>query len=233
MNPLIRMYGGVHDDPGSRQKFVEELAKQETPPHFVAVEWDKSVFDRFVTWRPWIEQELGSRCNFLSPGDCRELSLALAWEGDAHTERFPTVDRLWLEIDFQEADLKRRSGADADEFPKSFAHSLLERLNTPCSRTMREFMSNTDPPPAPRSKKELIDRVSGKLWSEPLPPTPADFGRDKRWAAAISERSSSPCGGWVAIVVGWAHVDPAGNSRRLCGLLSSNGFRVIPVCLAP
>jgi uncharacterized protein (DUF4415 family) len=45
MKPSIWIYGGVHDDPGSRQQFLEELAKQEAAPHFVAVEWEQSVFD--------------------------------------------------------------------------------------------------------------------------------------------------------------------------------------------
>jgi len=227
------MYGGVHDDPGSRQKLVEELAKQETPPHFIAVEWEKSVFERLVDWRPWIERELESRWSFLERDDLGELSLALAWEGDACTERFPSVDRLWLEMGFQEADLRRRYGADADEFLKSLARSLLARLRTPSSRTMRECMGNADPSPDPKSKKQLIDRVSRKMWSELLPPRPEDFERDKRWAAAVSERSAGLRGGWIAIVVGWAHADPVGDNQRLCGLLSSNGFRVTPVCLAP
>jgi hypothetical protein len=40
MNPSIWIYGGIHDDPGSRQRFLEELTKHETAPHLVAVEWE-------------------------------------------------------------------------------------------------------------------------------------------------------------------------------------------------
>jgi hypothetical protein len=47
MTPSIWIYGGVHYDPGTRQKFLEELAKQSTVPHFVAVEWEKSVLGSF------------------------------------------------------------------------------------------------------------------------------------------------------------------------------------------
>ncbi|HEV8310195.1 MAG TPA: hypothetical protein VGW35_21230 [Methylomirabilota bacterium] len=98
---------------------------------------------------------------------------------------------------------------------------------------MREYMGSADPRPELKSKKELIDRVSRIMWSDLLPSKPEDFARDKRWAAAISERSSGLRGGWIAIVVGWAHADPAGDNQRLSGLLSSDGFRVHPVCLAP
>ena len=88
MNPSISIYGGFHHDPGTRQTFLEEL------------EWEKSFFEKFIQWRPWIEERLGSCWDFLTPEDCRELSLALAWEGDAYAEIFPGTDPLWLEAGF-------------------------------------------------------------------------------------------------------------------------------------
>jgi hypothetical protein len=48
MKSSIWIYGGVHHNPGSRRRFLEELSKQETAPHFVAVEWEKFVFEKFV-----------------------------------------------------------------------------------------------------------------------------------------------------------------------------------------
>ncbi len=232
MIPSIWIYGGVHDDPGSRRRFLEELAKQETAPHFVAVEWEKSVFERLVAWRPWIEEALRSRWDFLTRKDCQELSLALAWEGDAYAERFPGTDVLWLETGSQEAELKRRYGADVDKFPESCARSLLERLLDPCGLTMREFGANADPPPEPWSKKDLIDRVWTKAWSEAFEES-GDFERDARWANVIWERSAGLRDGWIAVVVGWAHADPAAGNQRLRGLLSSKGLRVTPVRLGP
>jgi hypothetical protein len=144
MNPSIWIYGGVHDDPGSRQRFLEELAKQGTTPHFVAVEWQQSVFERFAAWRPWIAEGLKSRWDFLTREDCHELSRALAWEGDAYAERFPGTDLLWLESGFQEEALKRRFGTDASKFLESCAQSLLQRLY--CPPTLQEFMANIAPP---------------------------------------------------------------------------------------
>lgn len=232
MNPSIWIYGGVHNDPGSRQRFLEELTKQGTAPHFVAVEWEQSVFERLAAWRPRIEEGLRSRWDFLTREDCHELSLALAWEGDAYAERFPDTDLLWLESGFQEADLERRYGMDTNKFPESFAHGLLERLRNPCHPTMREWMANIAPPPEPRSKKELIDRVWKKTWSE-ASGEPEGFERDARWAIAIYERSAGLRDGWIAVVVGWAHADPATGNQRLRGLLLSKGFSINSVCLGP
>jgi len=234
MNPSIWIYGGVHDDPGSRQRFLDDLDRQKTAPHFVAAEWEQSVFERLVAWRPWVEEQLGSRWDFLTRQDCHELSLALAWEGDAYKECFPDIDRLWLEAGFQEADIKRRRGADADNYPKGCAWGLLQRLSNPCQPTMSEGISNTDPPPEPRSKKELIDRVWRTAWSEAWR-VPGNLERDARWATEISKRCLGLHDGWVAVVVGWAHADPADENQhqRLRSLLSSKGLDVIPVRLGP
>jgi hypothetical protein len=222
MNPTIWIYGGVHHDPGSRQRFLEKLAKQETAPHFVAVEWEQSVFERLAEQRPWVEENLRSQWSFLSHEDCRELSLALAWEGDAYAERFPATELLWLESGFQEAQLQQE-GRDANKFVKSSAKILLNRLRDACQ-----------PPSELISKQDLIDRVSGDMWSQASSIISSkDFERDARWVTTICERSAGLSDGWIAVVVGWAHADPATGNQRLPGLLSSKGFSIKPICLKP
>jgi hypothetical protein len=154
--------------------------------------------------------------------DCHELSHALAWEGDASTERFPDTDRLWLETGFQELDLKRRSrdsGTVPDKFLECIADCLL--------KFMTEIL-----PPEPRSKKELIDRVWRKRWSQAFG-MPGDFDRDARWATMICERSAGLRDGWIAIVGGWQHANPQEDPQRLRGLLRARGFCVNSVYLGP
>jgi hypothetical protein len=172
------------------------------------------------------------RWEFLTREDCDELSFALAWEGDAYTERFPHTERLWLESGFQEADIKQRYGMDASKFPEIYACSLLERLRDPSSSTLQEFMANSDARPEPKSKKELIDRLWRTAWSEAFE-GPEGFERDARWAAVICERSTGLCDGWIAIAVGWTHVAPATGNQRLRDLLLSKGFPVNSVRLGP
>lgn len=232
MNPSIWIYGGVHHDPGSRQRFLEELTRQETAPHFVAVEWEQSVFHRLAAWRPWVADNLKSCWGFLTREDCHELSLALAWEGDAHSECFPSTDLLWLERGYQEADLERRYSMDTDKVPESLARGLFERLRDPCRPTMSEWMTNCARAPEPKSKKDLIDRVWRKAWAE-ASGDPEGLERDARWANTICERSADLCDGWIAVVVGWVHADPATGNQRLRGLLSSKGFSINSVRLGP
>jgi hypothetical protein len=228
MKPSVWIYGGVHDDPGTRQKFLEELGEQITAPQFVAVEWEKSVFEKFTRWRPWVEERIRSRWDFLAPKDSRELSLALAWEGDAYRERFPAAEPLWLEDGFQEADLERRYRG---RFPESIPQSLVHRLSEPCSLSMKEMMANADPAPEPKSKKELIDRLWQTAWADAYGND--NFERDARWASAISDRASGLREGWIAVVVGWTHADPSGGDQRLRSLLLSKGFSINSVNLGP
>lgn len=232
MNPAVWIYGGVHDDPGSRRRFLAELSKQPNAPRLVAVEWEQTIFERFAARRPWIEEALRSSWEFLTREDCHELSLAFAWEGDAHAPRFPDSDVLWLENGFSEADLERRYGVEeASRVPERRAHSFLERLRNPCQRTLAEWSAKAAPPPEPTSMKDLVDRVWRKAWSGAL--GDEDVERDERWANEICERSASLSDGWIAVVVGWQHADPAAGERRLQGLLSSRGLLVRSVCLGP
>jgi hypothetical protein len=46
---------------------------------------------------------------------------------------------------------------------------------------MHEWMANIAPPPEPKPKQELIDRVWRTAWSE-ASGEPEGFGRDARWA---------------------------------------------------
>ena len=229
MKPSIQLYGGVHNDPGSRQKFIEELAKQKTLPHFVAVEWEESIFQRVAAWRPWLTERLRKRWNFLTRADCDDLSCALGWEGDASTTlpRFSGIERVWLDHGYQEACLTAANRLES--FPKGGACILHQW-----------FDDEGRLPPTPRSKPELVDRVWRRLWAQVKPepwgdgwPEPVELERDARWAAAIEQRCAAVHGGWVAVAVGWQHADPGGPPQRLPGLLSSKGFSINSVCLGP
>jgi hypothetical protein len=228
--PTIWIYGGIHNDPGSRQRFLEQLAKREIAPHFVAVEWEQSVFARFAACRAWVAKEIGKRWDFLTPKECDELACTLAWEGDAYRARFPDTEPLWLDTGFQEA-LLQRPGRNADEAVKDCANTLLHTLRNPCYPTPQETFARIAPPPEPRSKQQLLDRVSTLLWATPN--GGASLERDARWATMLCERSAGLCDGWIAVVVGWAHANPQENPQRLRGLLRARGFCVNAVYLGP
>jgi hypothetical protein len=232
MNPSIWIYGGVHNDPGSRQRFIEKLNKQGTAPHFVAVEWEQSLFRELVARRSWIVEHLQSRWDFLTLEDCAELSSAFAWEGDAWAELFPDSDVLWLEHEYQEAHLLGK-GSNARTFAEDYARTALKWFSYQYPRTTYEKLSNLAPLPEPQTKKELVDRVSRVMWLEASDQWPHDFTRDARWANAICERSAGLENGWIGVVVGWAHAKLVDGNLRLWDLLRSRGFSVNSVRLGP
>jgi hypothetical protein len=94
----------------------------------VAVEWERLAVQCLAAWRPWVAEGLKSRWGFLTWEGRHELSLALAWEGDAYVERFPGTDLLWLENGFQGADLKRRYGMNAASFRKTAPATCFDAL---------------------------------------------------------------------------------------------------------
>jgi hypothetical protein len=230
--PEIWIYGGVHYDPGTRQRFLEELARQPTEPHFVAVEWEKSVFEKFVKWRPWIKERVGSCWDFLTSQDCHELSLALAWEGDTYAEIFPGAVPLWLESGFQEANFKERYGTKADEAPESFARSLLVRVCNPCQPTTKEWAADIDPPPTtaaihPARSPELRSQIVAAQRASRSNPAVSSHDSDH---AVFHTRSISS---FLDFGLGWQHADSTGDNQRLRGLLLSKGFSVNSVRLGP
>ena len=232
MKPSIWIYGGVHNDPGSRQRFIEELTKQGTAPHFVAVEWEQSVFERLAAWRPWIAEGLRSRWGFLTREDCHELSLALAWRETPMRNAFQALMLLWLENGFQEAELKRRYGMDTDSFRKAAPAAC---FNASAILVTRRCTSGwpTSPHRQSRGLRKISSIACGEqAWSE-ASGEPEGFERDARWAIAICERSAGLRDGWIAAVVGWAHADPATGNQRLRGLLLSKGFSINSVRLGP
>lgn len=221
----IVIYGGVHHDPGTRQRFIEELGKRDVPPHFIAVEWEESFFNRCAAYRPRVEKCIKQRWNFLTPSDCRELSLALAWEGDAFKEVFPNAQALWLETGFQE----NRDPDENNDVAERLAEGLYERLLAPSSLTFNEFYTNGEM--LPTSKRELVERLWRAAWADKF--SNRDFERDVRWANMIVERSEDVANGWIAAVVGWAHANPEYGDNRLRSLLLAQGFSVTSVYLGP
>jgi hypothetical protein len=67
--------------------------------------------------------------------------------------------------------------------------------------------------------------------AEIQPECPPNLPRDVRWTRLLVERGAGIDDGWIALVVGWAHVGPDGNHQRLPGLLVAQGFHVTSVRL--
>jgi hypothetical protein len=228
--PQITIFGGVRDDPGSRRRFIASLRARATEPCLVAVEWDREVFVAMRAARQAVAAALPNRWKFLTALDAQEVAAALAWEGDAHAPHFPYARVVWLEDIVQQERIRRQ--CSVEEHASDSAQRLLDRLCDPCRLTMSEWMPSAQPPTEPTSTGELVDRVSWKAWSD-LPSVSKDLARDARWAEQIKAELRTEQDGWAAVVVGWAHADPASAEGWLRDLLVRRGFDVESVSLAP
>ena len=216
----VILYGGFHDDPGSRRRFRGEAAKLPIAPRLVAVEWEQALFERFRASRPIVEDGLIDRWPFLTSRDRHELSEAVGWEGDTWNDPFPGAAVLWLEEGFQGADLERKFGTKAEDYPLRCARALLGALLDPMAPSTREFFTGAAPT-QPTSTDQLVSRVSKRLWDDRDPDDGSRLDRDARWANRIVDRVAGWQDGLVVVLVGWTHADPSGPKGRLRGLLES------------
>jgi hypothetical protein len=222
------MYGGFHSDPSSRREFLRRIRERPIPPQFVAVEWERSVFEACAAQRPRIAKELTDRWSFLSPTDADELSRCFAREGDTHTLVFPGSETLWLEDGYQAARL-RVTGAT----PGSMARDLIELFTNPMHQTLAEFFDRESRPiEEPTSLADLLRLIARhRSWTnDATRPEEMNLDRDARWAAMIEKRLTRCDDGWFAVVVGWAHVE-AGTTQNLRALLTAAGMNVNAVRL--
>ncbi|HYV49766.1 MAG TPA: hypothetical protein VFA20_33150 [Myxococcaceae bacterium] len=218
--PQIVLFGGFHNDPGSRREFWRQLRRREAlhaAPEFVGVEWNPVLFAKYDACRKRIADELLGKWDFLGERECDELSKTFAWEADAYQEVFPSVERVWLD------DGPGREGDSGTA--REFADTLLEDLRV---------AGEAEGAPVPRSLDELIDQVrlrqKRRKDRERAPPSIDE--RDLWWFDKIRKRASTlQGGGWVAIVVGWAHANPKGLPGNLYDQLNSAEMKVDPIYL--
>lgn len=246
-SPVIRVFGGVHDDAGSRERFRREFASRVSVhgrPSLVAVEHDAHLFQLHAAQRPEIARCLLERWEFLSEHDAQEIAASYFWEGDAHRDlvggpyRWMFLDRFW---EHAKARLEHQVKCGfhgwksiEDNFVE-IAQIQVDRLCNPSLPSRKELRDNSGIPPTipePRSRDELVARISKKAWDDARQPEPNDDSRDTRWVRGIEEALRGVEGGWIGVTVGWRHADSveAGNLRAQ---LLARGHEIEVIKLAP
>lgn len=246
--PVIRIFGGVHDDPGSRDRFRIEFVRRvadEGPPHFISVEHDLHMFLQHAAQRPGIARCLRERWKFLSDVDAAEVSAAYFWEGDAHrglVSGRPTMllDQYWEQArPILENQAKRgfHGWKTIEDNFVEIAQLQVDRLCNPSLPSRKELKADAENGaliviPEPRTREELVARITKKAWDDARQPEPNDNSRDARWVRWIEDSLRNFKGGWAGVTVGWRHADAveAGNLRAQ---LLERGHEVECIKLAP
>lgn len=90
-----------HFDPMGRERVANWLcrlaAQHDTPPTFVAVEFDSELFEQLRAQRPRYREWIHALWPDVPASDLDHFEHSLGYEGDTHLECFHDPDMIWLD----------------------------------------------------------------------------------------------------------------------------------------
>lgn len=200
---ILHIAGIAHDDPQGRTMLLAWFKTLEVSmgcvPAFVAVEHDPQIFmAKFKAERPLLGELLSQKLYGFSTDLLEAMERSLGYEGDAHTEIWPTVETVWLNEDRTSPSMiASRAEARANGFEDLAKAFSLDAMTT-------------------------IPKFSELVWGYRDDPT-GDWTRDRRWVDRIGlEIARHPGKAWCSVVVGAYH---AGNYQgNMVSLLRARGY---------
>ena len=210
MGMRLHIAGVNHFDPLCRPKLVKWLQQlseiHDKWPAFVAVEYDKNLFEQAKKQRKRFQQLLQNEWPSLTSEQLNILQNSLVYEGDTHLEVFPDVEILWLDTG--------RQVSDSSEWDK-YAE---KRLATYKQCSFGE---------ATLSINQLSERIRNAEDPEDI-----NLNRSKRFADLIRKGISKSRGKWTIVIVGFNHTRKDIQGTMRC-LLEDNGLicEVSKICV--
>jgi hypothetical protein len=191
---ILRIAGVNHFDPAGRQKLVDCLllhAKEFGTPAFIGVEWDKDIFTQVKAQRKKFRQLISNQWPELSLETIKALTLSLGYEADSHTEIFPDVKILWLDIGRQAS----------EEVVKNYAHDRFTMYKRWLCTKVIEKNATT-----------ILAEMGKMATDEAGDPPKVGNERDAKFADLIPRQGTKGVGGWASIIVGKFHAMKYGGS---------------------
>lgn len=188
-------------------KWLQQLSEtHDKRPAFVAVEYDKNLFEKAKKQRKRFRQLLQKEWPSLTSEQLDILENSLVYEGDTHLEVFPDVEILWLDTGKQEMD-----SSDWDKYAES-------RLAMYKQYSFGKTRLN-------------INQLSKRIRSGEDPEN-INLNRSKIFADMIHKRVSKSGGKWAIVIVGYNHTRKDMRRTMRC-LLEDNGFicEVTKICV--
>ena len=210
---VLRIAGVAHKDPAIRPRLIEwlaEISEVQGNPSFVAVEWDKGVFESVKAKRVDFRSRLKGQWPRISDNLLNTLTLSLAYEGDAHVEVHPYVETVWL-------DQGRAIGTQPGDYQRGFVnHYPLSVLGA--------YKGFVGAHPLGSDDFATLSRMS---CAANAPQAQPPYGlRDAKFANIIHDASSKHVPGankWALVIVGNEHaLDIDGSMRHI---LETMGYR--------
>ena len=193
--------GVNHLDPLCRPKLVKWLQRlsetYDKRPAFVAVEYDKNLFEKAKKQRKRFRQLVQNEWPSLTSEQLNILENFLAYEGDTHLEVFPDVKILWLDTGRQVSD-----SSVWDKYAE-------DRLAMYEQYSFGETTLNIN---------KLSERIRNVANPEDI-----NLNRSKRFADLIHKGISKNDGKWAIVIVGFSHTRKDIQGTMRC-LLEDNGL---------
>ena len=208
----LYLIGVNHSDPLQRRELlclIRTLA-EENPgaPAFIAVEYDKDIFEWIVRQRPKFRLLLKEKWPDLTVDELDDLDKSLAYDGDSHLDIFPEAQTVWLD-----------SGRP---FPPHWDR------DSPC--VVSERFNHFQDCLKHKSLHENLPFLSECVRNE-ANYTRMDSDRSRKFAEMILAALAAHSPGWAFSITGAAHAKE-GTSGSMANILSDKGvnFEVRIIC---
>lgn len=178
-----------------------------SPPDFIAIEYDQQFFEQIKSQRGWIREEAQKEWPEASDFFLDTLAESLAFEADTHEAVFPGIETLWLD----------QGNTGIYKSGKEYATDRHNLIN-------RGFLKDNLPENSTEFNSTALHEMSREAWkrSDTSSRYKGETDRDEKFTKLIQERCKSARHDWSIIIVGTNHAGPyPGNMRtRLeeCGI---------------
>lgn len=97
----LKIAGIVHNDVLGRERLLKWLQEakttEESPPAFIAVEYDEEIFRQIRVQRPVLRRLAAEAWSGAPSSVLKAIEESLVYEGDLHETVFPGIGTVWLD----------------------------------------------------------------------------------------------------------------------------------------
>jgi hypothetical protein len=204
----------LHFDPLCRSRLRSWLKNLSTekrePPGFIAIEWDREIFEQVKQQRPVLQHMIEQEWPGAPEDFVKALSEAMGFEADTHQEVFPHVETIWLD--------------QGREVPDS-------SVITDYARDRMNLYRSYWPEDISVPTTGILEAMSRKSWKRTAGSALERTDRDSKFASNISEAITEKNPSWAISIVGASHASNSPGCMR--ALLEKKGVLCKAAILGP
>ena len=204
----------VHFDPLCRSRLRNWLKNLSTekrePPGFIAIEWDREIFEQVRKQRSVLQQMAEQEWPGAPQDFVNAVSEAIGFEADTHEEVFRHVETIWLDQgrDVPDSSVIADYAGDRMAIYKSYWPKNISIPGT-----------------------EALEAMSRTSWNSAAASAYVETDRDSKFASHILEAITKNNPAWAIAIVGASHASDSPGCMRY--LLETKGVQCEVAVLKP